>query len=112
MLKISLPYSRLFGQTYAMPIAIKPITLDERTPKQFMDYLHEIDCASRYETRPAGEYLRILFMGQYGIPFVYVVPNDDGAYNWWKDHLRKEMEIHSTTEPKPFGKDMYRCQEK
>ena len=60
-------YPKLHGQTTAKLIAVEPLTIDDRTPVELLDYDTSYD-GGRFPLEH-GEHVQLVFLGNLRIPF-------------------------------------------
>lgn len=67
-IKFSHDYPKLHGQKTARLIAVEPITIDENTPAELIEY-DTRTVAGDYYSLTKGEYIQLIFIGNLRIPF-------------------------------------------
>ncbi len=66
-IRFSHDYPKLHGQTSGELLAVRPIDIDARTPKELLDY-DTAYVGGRYPLRH-GRYIQLIFLGNLRIPF-------------------------------------------
>lgn len=80
-IRFSHSYPKLHGQTSARLLSIRPIKIDENTPKELLEYDTKYD--GGYFNIPYGDYVQLIFLGNLGIPFTSIrnhYPPQKGDY--------------------------------
>ena len=67
-IKFSSDYPKLHGQTSAELLAVKPIRIDNDTPKELIEYDTKKSDGTYYNLK-TGNYIQLIFLGNLGIPF-------------------------------------------
>lgn len=70
VVKFSHKYPKLHNQTSALLISVRPIKIDENTPKELIEYDTKYD--GGYFKLPYGNYVQLVFLGNFGIPFTTI----------------------------------------
>lgn len=66
-IKFSHAYPKLHGQKCATLLAVLPIRIDAKTPKELIEYDTKYD--EGYFPLPTGNYIQLIFVGDKHIPF-------------------------------------------
>ena len=96
IIKFSHDYPKLHGQTSAELLAVKPIRIDNDTPKELLEYDTKKSDGTYYELK-TGDYIQLVFIGNFGIPFCTIrskrnrFTEDKEAY--YKQFVGKVFEI-------------------
>ncbi len=67
-IKFSSDYPKLHGQTSAELLAVKPIRIDNDTPKELIEYDTKKSDGTYYNLK-TDNYIQLIFLGNLGIPF-------------------------------------------
>ena len=67
-IKFTSDYPKLHGQTSAELLAVKPIRIDNDTPKELIEYDTKKSDGTYYNLK-TGNYIQLIFLGNLGIPF-------------------------------------------
>ena len=70
-IKFSSDYPKLHGQTSAELLAVKPIRIDNDTPKELIEYDTKKSDGTYYNLI-TGNYIQLIFLGNLGIPFTTI----------------------------------------
>lgn len=107
-LTIDYQYQCLHEQDKGYLLAIRKVSGE--LPEGFVLFHRRLDSCSHHEL-PAGEYIQLVFYGNHLLPFAILVPYSEENYKFYNENKHKVFDIVVANQPKPFGKDMYRCKE-
>ena len=83
-IKFSGDYPKLHSQTSARLISVLPLTIDDTTPEELLDYDTIKSDGSRYPLH-SGEYLQLIFLGNFRIPFCTIRRMSYEKINYYKE---------------------------
>lgn len=68
VLRFSAEYPKLYGQRSARLLEVLPITIDENTPSELIEYDTKTNRNGHYKLKP-GQNVQLIFIGNKAIPF-------------------------------------------
>lgn len=102
VIKFSHNYPKLHGQTSARLLSVRPLKIDDNTPKEFLEYDTKYD--GGYFELPHGDCVQLIFLGNLGIPFSTVrnhyPPQKDDYYEGILGEMFDIVIRKNTTEEK------------